>query len=120
MILNTPNSRGSRADGYSIRAAAIAADLPQFTTITEFQRRAARHRGGQAQRLPGDEHSGAFAQQLFALENDGSSEMNYVIASSHEDQLAVRNARISACDLQQLHEPSTGRCAWALTRIADS
>ena len=37
MILNTPNSRGSRSDGYSIRAAAIAADLPQFTTITEFQ-----------------------------------------------------------------------------------
>ena len=36
MILNTPNSRGSRSDGYSIRAAAIAADLPQFTTITEF------------------------------------------------------------------------------------
>lgn len=36
MILNTPNSRGSRSDGYSIRAAAIAADLPQFTTMTEF------------------------------------------------------------------------------------
>lgn len=36
MVLNTPNSRGSRADGYSIRAAAIAADLPQFTTMTEF------------------------------------------------------------------------------------
>jgi carbamoyl-phosphate synthase large subunit len=36
MVLNTPNSRGSRSDGYSIRAAAIAADLPQFTTITEF------------------------------------------------------------------------------------
>ena len=36
LILNTPNSRGSRADGYSIRAAAIAADIPQFTTITEF------------------------------------------------------------------------------------
>lgn len=36
MILNTPNSHGSRADGYSIRAAAIAADLPHFTTMTEF------------------------------------------------------------------------------------
>ena len=36
MVLNTPSSRGSRADGYSIRAAAIAADLPQFTTMTEF------------------------------------------------------------------------------------
>ncbi len=36
MILNTPNSRGSRSDGYAIRAAAIAADIPQFTTITEF------------------------------------------------------------------------------------
>lgn len=36
LILNTPNSRGSRADGYSIRAAAITADISQFTTITEF------------------------------------------------------------------------------------
>lgn len=36
MIVNTPNTRGSRADGYSIRAAAIAADVPQFTTMTEF------------------------------------------------------------------------------------
>ncbi|MFT9242893.1 MAG: hypothetical protein ABF507_05935, partial [Bifidobacterium aquikefiri] len=36
MILNTPNSKGSRSDGYSIRAAAIAADLPHFTTMTEF------------------------------------------------------------------------------------
>ena len=36
MVLNTPNSRGSRTDGYAIRAAAVAADLPQFTTITEF------------------------------------------------------------------------------------
>ncbi|RSX54766.1 carbamoyl phosphate synthase large subunit [Bifidobacterium dolichotidis] len=36
LILNTPNSRGSRSDGYSIRAAAIAADLPHFTTMTEF------------------------------------------------------------------------------------
>lgn len=36
MILNTPSSRGSRSDGYLIRVAAIAADLPQFTTITEF------------------------------------------------------------------------------------
>lgn len=36
MILNTPSSHGSRADGYSIRAAAIAADLPHFTTMTEF------------------------------------------------------------------------------------
>ena len=29
LILNTPNSRGSRSDGYSIRAAAIAADVQQ-------------------------------------------------------------------------------------------
>lgn len=36
LILNTPSSRSSRSDGYSIRAAAIAADLPQFTTATEF------------------------------------------------------------------------------------
>ena len=25
-----------RSDGYAIRSAAIAADLPQFTTMTEF------------------------------------------------------------------------------------
>lgn len=36
MVLNTLDSRSSRADGYAIRAAAVAADLPQFTTITEF------------------------------------------------------------------------------------
>lgn len=36
MILNTPSSRGSRSDGYAIRAAAIAADKPGFTTITAF------------------------------------------------------------------------------------
>ncbi|AIC92157.1 carbamoyl-phosphate synthase large subunit [Bifidobacterium coryneforme] len=36
MILNTPSSRDSRSDGYLIRVSAIAADIPQFTTITEF------------------------------------------------------------------------------------
>lgn len=37
MVLNTPSSRGSRSDGYTIRASAIIADLPEFTTVTEFQ-----------------------------------------------------------------------------------
>lgn len=37
MVLNTPSSRGSRSDGYTIRACAIIADLPEFTTVTEFQ-----------------------------------------------------------------------------------
>ena len=70
MILNTPNSRGSRADGYSIRAAAIAADLPQFTTITEFNAvllaiDAVKRNDYQVMSI--QEH----AQQLFALENEG-------------------------------------------------
>ncbi|MEK0306415.1 carbamoyl-phosphate synthase large subunit [Bifidobacterium favimelis] len=36
MVLNTPSSRDSRSDGYLIRVASIAADIPQFTTMTEF------------------------------------------------------------------------------------
>ena len=36
MVVNTPNYKGSRADGYSIRAATTAADLPIMTTIAEF------------------------------------------------------------------------------------
>ena len=36
MVVNTPSSRDSRSDGYAIRSATIAADLPQFTTLTEF------------------------------------------------------------------------------------
>ena len=70
MILNTPNSRGSRADGYSIRAAAIAADLPQFTTITEFNAvllaiDAVKRNDYQVMSI--QEH----AKQLFALESEG-------------------------------------------------
>ncbi|KFI98817.1 carbamoyl-phosphate synthase large subunit [Bifidobacterium stellenboschense] len=68
MILNTPNSRGSRSDGYSIRAAAIAADLPQFTTITEFSAvllaiEAVKRNDYQIMSI--QEHS----KQLFALES---------------------------------------------------
>ncbi|KFF31377.1 carbamoyl-phosphate synthase large subunit [Bifidobacterium bombi] len=36
MVLNTPSNRDSRSDGYAIRSAAVAADVPQFTTVTEF------------------------------------------------------------------------------------
>ncbi len=36
MVINTPNNKDSRADGYSIRAATTAADLPIMTTIAEF------------------------------------------------------------------------------------
>ncbi|QOQ38853.1 carbamoyl-phosphate synthase large subunit [Trueperella pecoris] len=36
MVVNTPNSQGARADGYSIRAATTGADLPMMTTISEF------------------------------------------------------------------------------------
>ncbi|PRI12207.1 carbamoyl-phosphate synthase large subunit [Leucobacter massiliensis] len=36
MIVNTPSGSAARADGYEIRAAAIAADKPIFTTISEL------------------------------------------------------------------------------------
>lgn len=34
MIVNTPSGGSSRADGYEIRAAAIVADVPIFTTVS--------------------------------------------------------------------------------------
>ncbi|HEV7956497.1 MAG TPA: carbamoyl phosphate synthase large subunit, partial [Marisediminicola sp.] len=36
VVINTPSGRTARADGYEIRAAAVAADLPLFTTIAEL------------------------------------------------------------------------------------
>jgi carbamoyl-phosphate synthase large subunit len=36
IVINTPSGRTARADGYEIRAAAVAADLPLFTTIAEL------------------------------------------------------------------------------------
>ncbi|HLP23986.1 MAG TPA: carbamoyl-phosphate synthase large subunit [Microbacteriaceae bacterium] len=36
IVVNTPSGRTARADGYEIRAAAVAADLPLFTTIAEL------------------------------------------------------------------------------------
>ncbi|WP_068492751.1 carbamoyl-phosphate synthase large subunit [Pseudoclavibacter helvolus] len=36
MVINTPSGRASRADGYEIRTAAVSADLPIFTTISEL------------------------------------------------------------------------------------
>jgi carbamoyl-phosphate synthase large subunit len=36
VVVNTPSGRSSRADGYEIRAAAVASDLPLFTTIAEL------------------------------------------------------------------------------------
>ncbi len=36
MIINTPSGSSARADGYEIRAAAVAADKPIFTTISEL------------------------------------------------------------------------------------
>lgn len=36
MVVNTPGGRGTRADGYSIRAATTAADLPIMTTVAQF------------------------------------------------------------------------------------
>jgi carbamoyl-phosphate synthase large subunit len=36
IVINTPNGRTARADGYEIRAAAVAGDLPLFTTIAEL------------------------------------------------------------------------------------
>ncbi|MGV1034995.1 MAG: carbamoyl-phosphate synthase large subunit [Microbacteriaceae bacterium] len=36
LVVNTPSGRTARADGYEIRAAAVAGDLPLFTTIAEL------------------------------------------------------------------------------------
>jgi carbamoyl-phosphate synthase large subunit len=36
IIINTPSGRSARADGYEIRAAAVAADKPLFTTIAQL------------------------------------------------------------------------------------
>ena len=36
MIINTPSGQASRSDGYEIRAAATAADVPVVTTIQHF------------------------------------------------------------------------------------
>lgn len=36
VVINTPSGRSARADGYEIRAAAVAEDLPLFTTIAEL------------------------------------------------------------------------------------
>ncbi|WP_403024924.1 carbamoyl-phosphate synthase large subunit [Salinibacterium sp. GXW1014] len=35
IVINTPSGRSARADGYEIRAAAVAADLPLYTTIAQ-------------------------------------------------------------------------------------
>jgi carbamoyl-phosphate synthase large subunit len=36
VVINTPSGRSARADGYEIRAAAVAADIALFTTIAEL------------------------------------------------------------------------------------
>ena len=36
VVINTPSGRRARADGYEIRAAAVAADKPLFTTIAQL------------------------------------------------------------------------------------
>ena len=36
IVINTPSGRSARVDGYEIRAAAVAADLPLFTTIAQL------------------------------------------------------------------------------------
>ena len=36
VVINTPSGRSARVDGYEIRAAAVAADLPLFTTIAQL------------------------------------------------------------------------------------
>lgn len=36
IVVNTPSGRTARADGYEIRAAAVAEDLPLFTTVAEL------------------------------------------------------------------------------------
>jgi carbamoyl-phosphate synthase large subunit len=36
VVINTPSGRSARADGYEIRASAVAGDKPLFTTIAEL------------------------------------------------------------------------------------
>jgi carbamoyl-phosphate synthase large subunit len=36
IVINTPSGRSARVDGYEIRAAAVAADLPLFTTMAQL------------------------------------------------------------------------------------
>jgi carbamoyl-phosphate synthase large subunit len=36
VVVNTPSGRSARADGYEIRAAAVAADKPLFTTVAQL------------------------------------------------------------------------------------
>ena len=36
IVVNTPSGRSARVDGYEIRAAAVAADLPLFTTMAQL------------------------------------------------------------------------------------
>ncbi len=36
VVINTPSGHSARVDGYEIRAAAVAADLPLFTTIAQL------------------------------------------------------------------------------------
>jgi carbamoyl-phosphate synthase large subunit len=36
MIVNTPSGQGARADGYEIRAAAVAADKAMVTTVQQL------------------------------------------------------------------------------------
>ncbi|MCU1473719.1 carbamoyl-phosphate synthase large subunit [Amnibacterium sp.] len=36
IVVNTPSGRSARADGYEIRAAAVAADKPLFTTVAQL------------------------------------------------------------------------------------
>ena len=36
LVINTPSGRDARADGYEIRAAAVAADKPLFTTVAQL------------------------------------------------------------------------------------
>jgi carbamoyl-phosphate synthase large subunit len=35
IVINTPGGRSARADGYEIRAAAVAADKPLFTSMAQ-------------------------------------------------------------------------------------
>ena len=36
VVINTPSGASSRGDGYEIRTAAVAADIPIFTTMSEL------------------------------------------------------------------------------------
>ena len=108
MVVNTPSGGSARADGYEIRAAAVAADKPLFTTIAELgaavaSRRASRERTGFAGRPSLQE----YGQRRAAPEQH-----------RREQRIAERRASVSpgSASASTARSRATASCASASTR----